>query len=181
MYFHCDIVFPLIEINFNKKVDFNSKDMIDFINKGKNRKVNFVILPSLFYNGNFLQNGKTWVFTYTQKTFKFEDSKIKQLDELIEKNNKNSEKEMKEEKFEIKVYCEKKNEEQIITIETDINIQENKDYFFTFYLRNKRDNTIYTIYTHAINFKIDKYDKIEKYEFKLGENVLFTSEYIINS
>ena len=76
MYFHCKISYPLVEINFDKQDDFNSDNMIDFINRGKNRKVNFVILPSLYSNGNFLQNGKTWVFTYINDTFKFDDDSI---------------------------------------------------------------------------------------------------------
>ena len=50
--------------------------MIDFINKGNNRKVNFVILPSLSSNGNFLENGKYWVFTYKKDTFHFPESKL---------------------------------------------------------------------------------------------------------
>ena len=50
--------------------------MIDFINRGKNRKVNFVILPSLFSDGSFLQNGKLWVFTFCKNTFKFDVLKI---------------------------------------------------------------------------------------------------------
>ena len=56
--------FSLIEINFEKEDDFNSEKMINFINIGKNRKVNFILLPSLFSYGNFLQNGKSWVFIF---------------------------------------------------------------------------------------------------------------------
>ena len=51
MYFHCNISFPLVEISFKKEDNFNSDKMIDFINRGKNRKVNFVILPSLDVDG----------------------------------------------------------------------------------------------------------------------------------
>ena len=69
MYFHCDISFPSVEIIFKKEEDFNSEKMIDFINRGKNRKVNFIILPSLISNGNFLENGKSFVFTYSKKNF----------------------------------------------------------------------------------------------------------------
>ena len=56
--------------------------MIDFINKGNNRKVNFIILPSLESKGNFLENGKSWVFTYVNDTFRFEDSDLQDLNEL---------------------------------------------------------------------------------------------------
>ena len=56
--------------------------MIDFINRGKNRKVNFVILPSLISNENYLQNGKLWVFTYSQNTFKFDGKQIDDLNAL---------------------------------------------------------------------------------------------------
>ena len=81
MYLHCELAFPLVEISFEKEEKFNSEKMIDFINRGK-RKVNFVILPSLFSNGNFLQNGKSWVFTYNKDTFKFEESEL----DILNKN-----------------------------------------------------------------------------------------------
>ena len=42
MYFHCDISFPLVEIKFETQEYFNSEKMIDFKNRRKNRKVNFV-------------------------------------------------------------------------------------------------------------------------------------------
>ena len=64
--------------------------MIDFINKGNNRKVNFGILPSLFSNGNYLENEKSWVFTYKKNTFYFSDSKLdyENIDEQKEIFNK---------------------------------------------------------------------------------------------
>jgi len=74
LYFHCKLSFPIVEIDFNSiksGESFNHEKMIDFINKGNNRKVNFVILPSLFSNNNYLENGKSWVFTYKTDTFKF--------------------------------------------------------------------------------------------------------------
>jgi len=79
LYFHCKLSFPIVEVNFNdikSGISFDHEIMIDFINKGNNRKVNFVILPSLFSNGNYLENGKFWVFTYKKKTFHFSDSKL---------------------------------------------------------------------------------------------------------
>jgi len=84
MYLHTKISSPLVEINFEADEDFNSEKMIDFINRGKSRKVNFVILPALFSNGNFLQNGKYWVFTFCKNTFKFEDAMIEPLNDLLE-------------------------------------------------------------------------------------------------
>ena len=45
--------------------------MIYFINKGNNRKVDFIILTSLFSNGNYLENGKFGVFSYKKDTYKF--------------------------------------------------------------------------------------------------------------
>ena len=79
LYFHCELSFPNVDVNFNSEQIFNNEKMIDFINKGKNRKVNFVILPSLFSNGNYLDNGKLWVFTYKKKTFKFDNLNFENL------------------------------------------------------------------------------------------------------
>ena len=87
MYFHCNISFPLIEISFEKEENFNSDKMIDFINRGKNRKVNFIILPSLIFNGNYLENGKSWVFTFTNNTFKFDNFMNQFLNELLKQEN----------------------------------------------------------------------------------------------
>ena len=72
LYFHCKIAFPIVDV------------------KGNNRKVNFVILPSLFSNGNYLENGKSWVFTYKKNTFYFSDSKLdyENIDEQKEIFNK---------------------------------------------------------------------------------------------
>ena len=93
LYFHCKIAFPIVDVNFNdiqSGILFNHEKMIDFINKGNNRKVNFVILPSLFSNGNYLENGKSWVFTYKKNTFYFSDSKLdyENIDEQKEIFNK---------------------------------------------------------------------------------------------
>ena len=71
LYFHCELSLPIVDVNFNSEELFNHENMIDFINKGNNRKVDFIILPSLFSNSNYLENGKFWVFTYKKDTFKF--------------------------------------------------------------------------------------------------------------
>ena len=82
LYFHCKLSFPIVKVDFSYEPTFNHEKMIDFINKGKNRKVNFVILPSLFSNDNYLENGKSFVFTYKEDTYKFEikdDNKLEVL------------------------------------------------------------------------------------------------------
>jgi hypothetical protein len=175
LYFHCEITFPLVVISFKKKEDFNSSEMIDFINRGKNRKVNFVFLPSLFSNGNFLQNGKSWVFTYTKNTFRFKDLKDDSLDELIEKENIIPKKENKKDNY-IKVYCENKSDAQYIKIETNIYIPENQEYEFKFYLMNKKDNKFYTRKTKSKSFKIGNDYEIKRYELKIDNKVVFSSK-----
>ena len=100
MYYHCNLAFPLVEINFEKEEDFNPEKMIDFINRGKNRKVNFVILPSLFSFGSFLQNGKAWVFTFYKNTFRFDDLQLNHslnVEDFFQPINSN---ELKEPNFE---------------------------------------------------------------------------------
>ena len=85
LYFQCAITFPSIEIDFNAQNNFDSTKMIDFLNnKGsRNKKVNFVIFPSLYSNGKFLENGKKWVFTYfddyKKKTFYFKELNLIQI------------------------------------------------------------------------------------------------------
>ena len=140
MYFHCNLSFPSIEIDFKKEDNFNSDKMIDFINRGKNRKVNFIILPSLISSGNFLENGKSWVFTFCKKTFKFEDTINESLNELL-KLNDISLQNLKN-KLDIKVFCEDKNDKFNIKIVTNIKIPENIQYEFIFYLKNKNNNNI---------------------------------------
>ena len=87
LYFHCELSFPNIDVDFNSEIKFNHEKMIDFINKGNKKEVNFVILPSLFSNGNYLENGKSWVFTYTKKTFKFDKDDLK-FEILVDKQKK---------------------------------------------------------------------------------------------
>lgn len=52
----------------NNNDTFNNKQMYDLAEiRGINKKVKFVILPGLFYNGNFFQNGKIHVYAYYDK------------------------------------------------------------------------------------------------------------------
>ena len=90
LYFHCHIAFPLVEIDFKTEEDFDYIKMIDFINRGK-RKVNFVILPSLISNGCYLENGKSWVFTYHKDSFRFEEREIEELNNILCRKNPNVE------------------------------------------------------------------------------------------
>lgn len=72
LYIKCYLSFPPIEIKYTKEhIDFNPKSMKDFILKNaKIKKVNFCYLPGLISNGEFINNGKYNVFTYTEKTYK---------------------------------------------------------------------------------------------------------------
>ena len=89
LYFHCELTFPIVNVDFYLKPDepYNHEKMIDFINKGNNRKVNFIILPSLFSIVNYLETGKFWVFTYKKDTFRFDNDKLK-FESLVNKQDK---------------------------------------------------------------------------------------------
>ena len=176
MYFHCDISFPLVEINFTKKEDFNSEIMIDFINRGKNRKVNFIILPSLFSNGNYLQNGKFWVFTYFKNTFRFGNSIDSSLDEYLKEENPKS-----ESKYWMKAYCKIEGKEKIVTIKTNFNIYKNRNYNFIFHLKYKNTSQITVIRAKSTSFSMDKYFDIIEFKFELDNKILVSSKDIINT
>ena len=91
LYFHCELSFPIVNVDFYLKSDepYNPEKMIDIINKGNNRKVNFVILPSLFSKGEYLENGKFWVFTYNKNTFRFDNHSLK-FEFLVYKQEKDN-------------------------------------------------------------------------------------------
>ena len=175
MYFHCDISFPIVEINFTKKEDFNSEMMIDFINRGKNRKVNFVILPSLFSNGNYIQNGKLWVFTYFKNTFRFGDSIDNCLDELLKEKNLKS-----ENLYTMKAYYKIEGDEKIINIKTNFGIPKNSNYNFVFYLKNTKKNQVTVERTKSISFRLKKHVDIVEFQFVLDNKILVTSKEVIN-
>ena len=87
LYIHCMLSFPIINIKFDldesNKTDFVPNEMIDWTNKGTNRKVNFIFLPRLLSNGINLSNGKYYVFTYKvgekNETFFFENLNLDSL------------------------------------------------------------------------------------------------------
>jgi hypothetical protein len=172
MYFHCNISYPLVEISFKKEKNFNSDNMIDFINRGRDRKVNFVILPSLFSNGNFLQNGKSWVFTFSKDTFKFKDSINESLnnfiepDNLILKNIKNN--------LPIKVYCKSKKDSTYIIVKTKFEIPKKFEYEFIFYLKNENNNKYMRIRTKKKMFRTKNCCKIKKFKMKLESKTIIS-------
>ena len=178
MYFHCHISFPLVEIDFNKEENFNSDKMIDFINRGKNRKVNFVILPSLISNGNFLQNGKYWVFTFTNNTFKFKDTMNEILNGILDKTNYDID--FIKNNLKITVICRKNKEGKVVNILTNYDIPDNIKYEFIFYFYDKKNNQKHELYTNLRSFQIEKDYQIIKYEFALVDKKLIFSDKVIN-
>ena len=178
MYFHCHLAFPLVKIDFKTEEDFNSEKMIDFINRGKNRKVNFIILPALKSNGSFLQNGKYWVFTFCKNTFKFDNSKIEFLKDLLGNNNNNI-KNIKE-NLKINVICKNKNDGKIVDIDTNIDILKDNKFEFVFYFFDKKQNRSFYSNYKTKQFGIKKTWEIIKYEVKYEGTIILSSRDIIN-
>ena len=178
MYFHCHIAFPLVEIDFKTEEDFNSEKMIDFINRGKNRKVNFVILPALISMKSFLQNGKYWVFTFFKNTFKFDDTMNDSLNALL--NQENEDIKYIKENLKINVLCINKDNGKYVNIISNINIPEDIKYeyviYFFFFFKNHKFHQ-----KPKLNeFQIEKNLEITKYEFILEGETIISSNNIIN-
>ena len=175
MYLHCVLSFPYVEISFEKEEKFNSEKMIDFINRGQNRKVNFVVLPSLFSNGNFLQNGKSWVFTYNKNTFKFEESELEELNKKITKKDIQIPNLIKDLKLSINL--ENRDNDIYVIAKTNFEISEKLKPKYCFHLMDK-DNNI-TKETVFFNFlKIPNNYKIHKCNMFIGDKCI--SSNIIN-
>ena len=148
---------PSIEIDFNAQNNFDFTKMIDYLNNkgGKNKKVNFVIFPSLYSNGKFLENGKKWVFTYfdekKKKTFYFNQLNLIQIN--------------KENLFHIPTLSEKLklNLEQITLLIPRLNYKISKDinHKFVIFFKEKNSN------------KIEKEDILLKQKFSLSNNYEF--------
>ena len=95
LYFLCELSFPSVTVSFhNENEFFDSKTMIDNFQIGKRHKprVNFVYFPSLYSNGNFLENGKKWVFNFIndekKRTFFVESNQLSKLTPLIDEKKK---------------------------------------------------------------------------------------------
>ena len=177
MYFHCHIAFPLVEINFKTEEKFNSYKMIDFINRGKNRMVNFVILPSLFSNGCFLENGKSWVFTYLKDTFRFEENEILELNNLLFTQSSNAEN--KEIDLTIKVILKNKNDGKSVDIIANFDIPRNKRYEFAIFVYDKNADKTFALITKIAHLEIGQNMEIVKCELRIDNKIIISSKNII--
>ena len=175
LYFQCAITFPSIEIDFNSQNNFDFTKMIDYLNNkgGKNKKVNFVIFPSLYSNGKFLENGKKWVFTYfdesKKKTFYF-----KQLN-LIQINKENI--------FHIPTLSEKLklnlNQKTFIIPNLNYKISKEINQKFAFIFKDKNSNNIEKkeIFINP-KFSLSNNYEFIKCEFYMQDEKILTSDKI---
>ena len=118
-----------------------------------------------------------------KKTFRFEESIIEgTLNSLIEQENKDNiiltkiKKQLK-----IKVFCKNRQTDKYITINTNIEnigIPKNIDYEFIFYIKEKYK--IFVLKGKAKHFTININQKIQKYEFKLNNEIIRSSKDIID-
>ena len=69
IYLQCELCNEIIEYKTcDNECNFNPKQMYDLAEvRGVNKKVKYYVLPGLFYNGDFFQNGKIHVFAYSKK------------------------------------------------------------------------------------------------------------------
>ena len=178
MYFHCHIAFPIVEIDFKTDENFNYEKMIDFINMGiRNRKVNFVILPALISNSSLLENGKSWVFTFTKNTFKFEDSIINEnLNKLL--NISNSDVKHIKDNLEITVFCRNNNDDtQSVEIITSFDLPKNSDHEFVLLI--KSENKTFHSIARIRHFEIEKSWEIIECELKINNRTIISSKNVI--
>ena len=176
MYFHCHIAFPLVEINFKTEDNFDSRKMIDFINRGKNRKVNFVILPSLISNGCYLDNGKSWVFTYLKDTFKFEEDEIKALNKSLNTQKLNAQNNGND----VIIKVSWKNGTKYANIITNLEILRNKRVEYVFFLYNNNTGKSYRAITYLDYIDIEQNTEVVKCELRVDNKAIISSEKIIN-
>ena len=162
LYYQCELSIPPIEINFSHEDNYNSQNMYDILNRGKERKVNFVFLPSLYSNGNFLENGKKWVFTYTnndkKRTFKFEDIN---LTPLIKAKDKFKIPTLSDRlKMDIKIQNDLK-------VELNYNISDKISQEYRFYLKDEDSNQIKKISKKKGKIQFEKNLEFIECEFYL--------------
>jgi hypothetical protein len=171
LYFQCELSIPTVEVSFDfdSTNAFNSKKMIDIVNNGSERKVNFIFFPSLYSNGNYIDNGKQWVFTYINNTKKqtfFFDKKELELLCPINKNKFTIPKLSDKLKLTIKPAY-------YLVPKLNYNISDQIKKEFRFYLKKKNDNKIICIPVENENLEIDENLEFIKCEFFLmGEKIL---------
>ena len=70
IYLECELCNEYIEYKKCKEeCNFDNKEMFDLAEvRGAKKKVKFCVLPGLFYNGEFFQNGKIHVLAYSIKS-----------------------------------------------------------------------------------------------------------------
>ena len=178
LYFHCHIGFPLVEIDFKAENNFDSNKMIDVIYMGiKNRKVNFVILPSSFSIGKFLITGISYVFTYLKDTFKFKEDEIADLNNIFFTQNSNAE--SVENDYAIKIIWKNNNNVKYVDIITSFYLPRNKRYEFSLFVNDKTNDKSFPFITKLIKFEIKKNMKIVKCELRVENKVIISSKNII--
>ena len=69
IYLECRLCNEKIEYKeCEKECAFDNKEMFDLAEvRGAKKKVKYCVLPGLFYNGEFFQNGKMHVLAYPTK------------------------------------------------------------------------------------------------------------------
>ena len=156
LYFCCELSIPKVDISFDigKANNFEGKKMIDILNKGNNRKVNFVYFPSLYSNGNYIENGRQWAFTYissqNRKTFYFDNLN---LDNIIIKNNTFSIPKLSD-KLKLKI-------KSILVPKLNYNISDKIQKEYIFHLKKKNDNKIIDVVGKESNGKINVDENLE--------------------
>ena len=169
LFFKCELSFPSIQIDFSlTENNFNYEKMFDYVHNKGNKKVNFVFFPSFESNNNYLDNGKQWVFTYTNgknKTFYFKDIK---LEPLIEKNKFYIPK--LSDKFELDIEIIPK---KYIIPHLNYRIPDKSKKEFIYYFKNNKENKI-------IKYISDKQVIIEDYLDFIKCDFYLMSKYILS-
>lgn len=177
LYVLCELSFPYVKVNFTLEEEyFNSKTMIDNFQIGKRNKpkVNFVYFPSLFSNGNYLENGKQWVFNYIctekKKTFFIEKNKLLKLIPLTDETKK----------FHIPKIKDKLRVDLIkdisYSLKTNYPIMDNINKEIIIHIFDKNTKKTYSTKSKS-NFKLKENEEIAKLEFYLFNELVQEIKY----
>ena len=169
LYYQCELSIPKVELSFDvdEKNIFDGKKMIDILNKGNDRNVNFVFFPSLYSNGAYIQNGKQWVFTYIKNskkhTFCFDKLNF---GVTVDEKNKFSIPKLSD-----KLKLEVKSVNYLVPkLNYKISNKIKKEYIFN--IKKKNDNKIISKVTENENIEIDENSEFIGCEFMLmGEKI----------